>query len=216
MIMRVLYKALLALVLAVPLAVHAAPTPQQVVEDTSMRVMEVLDANRDTYKGDSEAFLKGLSGVMDPIVDYRGIARSVMTVRYSGRASDEQMERFIDTFKRSMVQFYGNALLEFDSGLIKVLPATGRNSYGDDRTSVDMEIRTSKGMIYPVTYTMVRIDGQWKVRNVIVEGINMGLLFRDQFAQAMQTQRGDMDAVINNWGNVVAESVKTVDQKASN
>lgn len=214
--MRVLYKALLALFLAVPLAVHAAPTPQQVVEDTSKRVMEVLDANRDTYKGDSEAFLKGLSGVMDPIVDYRGIARSVMTVRYSGRASDEQMERFIDTFKRSMVQFYGNALLEFDSGLIEVLPATGRNSYGDDRTSVDMEIRTSKGMIYPVTYTMVRIDGQWRVRNVIVEGINMGLLFRDQFAQAMQTQRGDMDAVINNWGNVVAESAKTVDQKASN
>jgi phospholipid transport system substrate-binding protein len=181
-----------------------------------MQVMEVLDANRETYKNDSEAFLKGLSGVMDPIVDYRGIARSVMTVRYSGRATDEQMERFINTFKRSMVQFYGNALLEFDSGMIKVLPATDRNRFGDDRTSIDMEIRTSKGMVYPVTYTMVRIDGQWKVRNVIVEGINMGLLFRDQFAQAMQTQRGDMDAVINNWGSVVAESVKTVDQKASN
>jgi phospholipid transport system substrate-binding protein len=79
-----------------------------------------------------------------------------------------------------------------------------------------MEIRTSKGMVYPVTYTMARIDGQWKVRNVIVEGINIGLLFRDQFAQAMQTQRGDMDAVIDNWGSVVAESVKTVDKKASN
>jgi phospholipid transport system substrate-binding protein len=214
--MRVLLKAFLALSFAVPLAVHAAPTPQQIVEDTSMQVMEVLDANRETYKNDSEAFLKGLSGVMDPIVDYRGIARSVMTVRYSGRATDEQMERFINTFKRSMVQFYGNALLEFDSGMIKVLPATDRNRFGDDRTSIDMEIRTSKGMVYPVTYTMVRIDGQWKVRNVIVEGINMGLLFRDQFAQAMQTQRGDMDAVINNWGSVVAESVKTVDQKASN
>lgn len=214
--MRVLFKALLVLALAVPFSVHAAASPHEVVEDTSVRVMEVLDANRDTYKDDTDAFLEGLNEVMDPVVDFHGIARSVMTVRYLGRASDEQMERFIDTFKRSMVQFYGNALLEFDSGTIKVLPPTGRDSYGDDRTSVDMEIRTSKGMVYPVTYTMVRIDGQWKVRNVVVEGINMGLLFRDQFAQAMQTHRGDMDAVIDNWGNVVAESAKTVEKEADN
>jgi hypothetical protein len=37
----------------------------------------------------------------------------------------------------------------------------------------------------------------------------MGLLFRDQFAQ-VQTQRGDiMNAVIDNWGNVIyRKSVK--------
>lgn len=214
--MRVLLKALLVLVLAAPLTVYAAATPHEVVEDTSLRVMKVLDANRETYKKDTDAFLQGLNEVMDPVVDFRGIARSVMTVRYSGAASDEQMERFIDTFKRSMVQFYGNALLEFDSGMIKVLPPSGRGKYGDDRTSVDMEIRASSGMVYPVTYTMVRIDDQWKVRNVIVEGINMGLLFRDQFAQAMQTHRGDLDAVIDNWGNVVAQSRETVEKEAKN
>ncbi|MBL4833052.1 MAG: ABC transporter substrate-binding protein [Pseudomonas sp.] len=214
--MRALLKALLVCTLAAPMMVHAAATPHEIVEDTSNRVMQVLDANRETYKNDTDAFLEGLNEIMDPVVDFRGIARSVMTVRYSGRATDEQMERFINTFKRSMVQFYGNALLEFDSGAIKVLPPSGRGKYGDDRTSVDMEIRTSKGMVYPVTYTMVRIDGQWKVRNVIVEGINMGLLFRDQFAQAMQSQGGDLEAVINNWGNVVAESAKTVEKEVEN
>ncbi|WP_339843838.1 ABC transporter substrate-binding protein [uncultured Halopseudomonas sp.] len=214
--MRAMFKAMLVLALAAPLSVHAALTPHEVVEDTSVRVMEVLDANRETYKQDTEAFLNGLNEIMNPVVDFRGIARSVMTVRYSGRASEEQMDRFIETFKRSMVQFYGNALLEFDSGTITVLPPTGRGTYGDDRTSVDMEVRTSSGMVYPVTYTMVRIDDQWKVRNVIVEGINMGLLFRDQFAQAMQTHRGDLDALIANWGSVVAESAKTVEKEAKN
>ncbi len=214
--MRFLFNALLVLAFAAPLGAHAAATPHEVVEDTSVRVMKVLDANRETYKQDTEAFLQGLNEVMDPVVDFRGIARSVMTVRYSGRASDEQLERFIDTFKRSMVQFYGNALLEFDSGMITVLPPTGRGAYGDDRTSVEMEIRNAKGMVYPVSYTMVRINGQWKVRNVVVEGINIGLLFRDQFAQAMQAQRGDMDAVINNWGNVVADSAKTVGKEVGN
>lgn len=203
------------LMLAFPLlAQAAAQTPQQVVEDTSEKVMEVLDANRETYRKDTEAFLQGLNAVLDPVVDFDGIARSVMTVRYSRSATPEQMQRFIETFKRSMVQFYGNALLEFDSGNIKVLPPNGRDQQGPDRASVNMEIRSEAGNVYPVTYTMVNQDGQWKVRNVIVEGINIGLLFRDQFAQAMQANRNDLDAVINNWGGVVAQTRETVEKEA--
>jgi phospholipid transport system substrate-binding protein len=219
--MRVLTKVLLAISLSMPLLAQAnATTPQEVVEDTSNRVMTVLDANRDTYKDDTDAFVHGLNEVLDPVVDFQVIARSVMTVRYSREATDEQMERFIDTFKRSMVEFYGNALLDFDSGQIKVLPSNGRGQQSADRTSVNMEIRASNGNIYPVTYTMVNLDGQWKVRNVIVEGINIGLLFRDQFAQAMQANRNDLDAVIDGWGGVVAKSVEQgeeqVEKEAAN
>ncbi|MFT6466390.1 MlaC/ttg2D family ABC transporter substrate-binding protein [Halopseudomonas sp.] len=215
--MRVLTNLFLTLALSVPFAANAnTASPQEVVKDTSTRVMTVLDANRETYKQDTDAFVEGLNEVLEPVVDFQGIARSVMTVRYSREATDEQMQRFIDTFKRSMVEFYGNALLDFDSGQIMVLESNGRGQQSPDRTSVDMEIRTSSGNVYPVTYTMVNVDGQWKVRNVIVEGINIGLLFRDQFAQAMQASRNDLDAVINGWGNVVAKSVEQVEKEVEN
>ena len=201
----------LALLLSIPLlAQAAAQTPHQIVEDTSVRVMETLNENREQYQQDAEAFYNGLNEIMEPVVDFRGIARSVMTVRYSRSASPEQMERFIETFKRSMVQFYGNALLEFDSGQIRVLPPAKGSQQTEARASVDMEVRANNGNVYPVTYTMAHVDGQWKVRNVIVEGINIGLLFRDQFAQAMQTHRNDLDAVIDNWGGVVAKSREVV------
>lgn len=213
--MRTLTRFAAVLMLSLSWLAHAAETPQQVVERTSTQVMQVLDENRETYRKDSEAFLKGLNQVLDPVVDFDGIARSVMTVRYSRSASEEQMQRFIDTFKRSMVQFYGNALLEFDSGDIKVLPANSRDQQSSDRASVNMEIRADNGNVYPVTYTMVNLDGQWKVRNVIVEGINIGLLFRDQFAQAMQSNRNDLDAVIDNWGGVVAQSREKVQQEVA-
>ncbi len=213
--MRNLMTWAMALLLSTPLlAQAAAATPHQVVEDTSVRVMEVLNANRELYKQDSNAFLEGLNEVLDPVVDFQGIARSVMTVRYSRSASEEQMNRFIDTFKRSMVEFYGNALLEFDSGNITVLPPAKGSQQTDERASVNMEVRANNGNVYPVTYTMVNLDGQWKVRNVIVEGINIGLLFRDQFAQAMQANRNDLDAVIANWGSVVAESREIVEKEA--
>lgn len=208
--MRIAIASLLALLL--PLFAQAATaTPHQVVEETSRKVLAVLDTNRETFRNDSDAFLNGLSEVLDPVVDYDGIARSVMTVRYSRSASPEQIQRFIDTFKRSMVQFYGSALLEFDSGDIRVLPPSSRDQQGPDRASVNMEVVTGRGMVHPVSYSMVMLDGQWKVRNVIVEGINIGLLFRDQFAQAMQSNRNNLDAVIDNWGTVVAKSREAIE-----
>ncbi len=212
--MRAVTQFFLALIVSMPAMVLAAvTTPQQVVDDTSRKVMQVLDANRETYRNDPEAFLQGLNEVLDPVVDFDGIASSVMTVRYSRSASEEQVQRFIETFKRSMVQFYGNALLEFKSGEITVLPPNSREPR-PDRASVDMQVKANDGQIYTATYTMSEVDGQWKVRNVIVEGINIGLLFRDQFAQAMKANRNDLDAVIDNWGSVVAKSRETVKQEA--
>lgn len=206
----------LALLISAPLlAQAAAQTPHQVVEDTSVRVMETLNANRELYKQDADAFYNGLNEIMEPVVDFQGIARSVMTVRYSRSATPEQMDRFIETFKRSMVEFYGNALLEFDGGSITVLPPARGAQQTEERASVNMEVRSNSGNVYPVTYTMANIDGQWKVRNVIVEGINIGLLFRDQFAQAMQAHRNNLDAVIDNWGSVVAESREAVEKEVN-
>lgn len=206
----------LALLISAPLLAQAASqTPHQVVEDTSVRVMETLNANRELYKQDADAFYNGLNEIMEPVVDFQGIARSVMTVRYSRSATPEQMDRFIETFKRSMVEFYGNALLEFDGGSITVLPPARGAQQTEERASVNMEVRSNSGNVYPVTYTMANIDGQWKVRNVIVEGINIGLLFRDQFAQAMQTHRNNLDAVIDNWGSVVAESREAVEKEGN-
>ena len=144
--MRPIINAFVALTLLLPALALASATPQQVVEDTSRKVMEVLDANRETYRNDVEAFTVGLNDVLEPVVDFDGIARSVMTVRYSRGASDAQMQRFIETFKRSMVQFYGNALLDFQSGEITVLPANNREPR-PDRASVDMQVKANDGQV---------------------------------------------------------------------
>ena len=69
-----------------------------------------------------------------------------------------------------------------------------------------MEIKDGKGVVYPLSYTMVSLDGTWKMCNVVINGINVGKLFRDQFAQAMQDNRNDLDKVIDNWTETVAKA----------
>ncbi|PKM27647.1 MAG: toluene tolerance protein [Gammaproteobacteria bacterium HGW-Gammaproteobacteria-13] len=182
----------------------AAPAAHEVVQQTTTTLLADLKANKEQYRTDPGAFYNALNSILGPVVDVDGISRGVMTVRYSRQASPEQMQRFQENFKRSLMQFYGNALLEYNNQDIRVLPVSGQQD--PQRTSVNMEIKDGKGVVYPLSYTMVSLDGTWKMRNVIINGINVGKLFRDQFAQAMQNNRNDLDKVIDNWTETVAKA----------
>lgn len=201
--LKTLRNSLFALLATMPLLALAAPSAHEVVQQTTDTLLADLKANKEQYRSNPAAFYDSLNQILGPVVDVDGISRGVMTVRYSRQASPEQMSRFQENFKRSLMQFYGNALLEYDNQDIRVLPAGKQDA---ERTSVGMEIRDAKGAVYPLSYTMVAMDGTWKLRNVIINGINVGKLFRDQFAQSMQNNRNDLDKVIDTWADTVARA----------
>ena len=211
--LNLLRRGLLILLASLPLVATAAPTAHDVVKSTTDELIGDLKANKAGYQQNPQSFYDTLERILGPVVDSAGISRSIMTVKYSRRASDEQLKRFEDNFKRSLMQFYGNALLEYDNQSIRVLPAKAE---GADRASVGMDVRDSKGTVYPVSYTMVQLDGQWKLRNVIINGINVGKLFRDQFADSMQRNGNDLDRTIDGWAEVVAKAKDSAEgQQAS-
>lgn len=209
--LKILRRSLLVLLACLPFAGHAAATPQQVVQATTDQVLGELNSKREQFKQDPEAFYQALNGILDPVVDFDGFSRGVMTVRYSRQASPAQMQAFQESFKRSLVKFYGSALLEYDNQEIRMLPAVPSSEPG--RASVNMEVVGRSGAIYPVTYTMEQKGGTWKVRNVIINGINIGKLFRDQFAESMRSNGNDLDKVIATWGDAVARAQESTDVK---
>lgn len=210
-----LRRGLLVLLAAFPLFALAAPSAQELVQQTTDELLSDLKVNKEQYRSNPSAFYDSLNRIIGPVVDADGISRSIMTVKYSRGATPEQLKRFQDNFKRSLMQFYGNALLEYNNQDIRVLPPSGKQS-DPDRTSVNMEVRDSKGTVYPVSYTMTKVNGEWMLRNVTINGINIGKLFRDQFADAMQKNGNDLDKTINGWAQVVANAKSTdAGQKAA-
>lgn len=208
-----LRRGLLVLLAALPLVANAAtgPSAHALVQDTTNRLLADLAANKAQYKKDPQGFYDALNSIVGPVVDAEGISKSIMTVKYSRKATPAQMKTFEENFKRGLFQFYGNALLEYDNQGITVEPAKDESG---DRTSVNMTVKGSSGAIYPVTYTLDKIGGEWKLRNVIINGINIGKLFRDQFADAMQRNGNDLDKTINGWAGEVAKA-KDVTEKQS-
>ena len=207
----ILRRGLLVLLATFPLLALAVPgqSAHDVVQGTTNALLSDLKANKDQYKASPDKFYDALNSILGPVVDADGISKSIMTVKYSRKASPEQMQRFQDNFKRSLMQFYGNALLEYNNQGIVVDPAKTEDG---ERASVGMKVTGNNGAVYPVQYTLVKLGGEWKVRNVIVNGINIGKLFRDQFADAMQRNGNNLDKTIDGWAGEVAKAKQVADE----
>lgn len=203
---RVTAVALLALLLALPMAsrANAGEELKSFVEESNQRLVQQLNEEKGLYDTDPDAFYRKMDEAMTGFVDFRRIAARVMG-RYARQTTPEQRDDFVERFKRSLFESYAQALVGSASDFqINVLSATLHPS-NDDRGSVALEIITDSGNRYQASYSMYRTDqGDWLMENVIVEGVNIGLAFRDRFAQEMESRRGNIDDVITNWGDAVA------------
>jgi phospholipid transport system substrate-binding protein len=62
-----------------------------------------------------------------------------------------------------------------------------------------MDFKTDTGTIVPVAYQLVQSGDSWKVRNLQLNGIDIGLTFRNQFSSAVQTNKNSLDLAIRNF-----------------
>ena len=172
------------------------------VDENTQKLVQKLNAEKGVYEKDPEAFYASMDETLEEFVDFRRIAARVMG-RYARQTTPEQRDAFVEKFKRSLFDSYAQALVSAEDFEIIVKEATILPQ-NEDRASVEMELISASGNRYPVTYSMYRTgDDRWMMENVIVEGVNIGLAFRDRFAQEMEENRGQVQAVIDGWGDAV-------------
>jgi phospholipid transport system substrate-binding protein len=189
---------------ALALPVHASQEDdlREYVDENTQRLVDKLHDEKGLYEENPQAFYRSMNEELQGFVDFRRIAARVMG-RYARQTSPEQRDEFVEKFKRSLFDSYAQALVSADDFAIEVKDAT-INPNNDKRASVRMEVISASGNRYPVTYSMYQTDeGRWMMENVIVEGVNIGLAFRDRFSQEMEKNGGEVQAVIDDWGDAV-------------
>jgi phospholipid transport system substrate-binding protein len=176
--------------------VAGAPTintqdPTQLVQDVASSILKDLDANRDTYRKDPTKVRELADKYLLPYFDTQYAAQLVLG-KYWRTATADQRTRFVNAFKDSMLQNYGNALVEFTANRLKVQP--GRVDPGSDFATVSTTVSRDDGTTVPVLYVLHKTPDGWKAWDVKIEGISYVKSFRDDFA-AQIDQKG-LDAVI--------------------
>ena len=209
---RIIYVWLVVLMLGVLQSAVAAPvleSPKKEVEAFSIRLLATFEKNVGDYKKNPDAFIHEVDHELSPVVAFDSIARGVMG-RFARQAQPAQLKQFSKTFKSSLLSFYGKALLKLDDNRITIdkiddVPEKTLKDYRDGKVrlvSVDMTVKTSKKNV-AISYSMIHDDGRWKIRNIIVDGINIGIQFRNQFADAMD-KHGKIQYVVDHWQEIMS------------
>ena len=188
MLGRWLLMALVALVMPLH-AVAQSQSPEDMVRDNVESLMADLEGRKEYYANNLGELEALVDSNLDQVADFRYIGASVMG-NYFRNATPEQRSRFADVFRQTLIDTYTRGLVTFDYAELRVLDAQQAQRY-EDQASVAMEVVASNGQVYPVSYSLRLSDGEWRVVNVIVNGINLGLAMRDN--------NRDYDAVIDGW-----------------
>ena len=186
------------------------PTAQALIEEITVRVMALMDEAESYIDDDPEKFYRGLRVILDDFVDFERFARDVMG-EYAGReryrsldkagqdALKAQAKRFANLMRQQLVSTYGKGLLAFGGSRTEVRPLAGAQS-NERKTAIEQLIYSDEPEPYQIIYRMRRDrSGHWKLRNLIVENIDLGIIFRNQFRASAEDHDGDLDAVIDNW-----------------
>ena len=192
-------------------AADAQRGPHEVVAGTTQELMKVIEEAREYVAEDPQRFNDEVRRIMDEVVDFQSFARGVMG-KYGSRAyyqslrTKEEREQFRDNvirftknFKDGLINTYAKGLLGFNGNKIEVLPLPADADLSGS-VGVRQHIYGERAEPYEVVYTLRRgRDGNWMLRNVIIEGLNLGLIYQNQFTTAVATYDGDIDQVIDNW-----------------
>lgn len=193
---------------------RALPTdadPRAIIQTAVDDIVAAIEEAKVYFDEEPERFHAEIDNILLPIVDFRSFARNVMgkygSSKYQASLKDEQqraefdarIDRFAGRFKQGLVATYAKGLLAFEGERIEVeqLADKGKSS---GSVTVMQNIYTTGSDAIKITYKMRKNKEQhWKVRNVHLQSINLGKVYRNQFASAARQYNGDIDKVIDNW-----------------
>jgi len=168
-----------------------ASGPTQLIESVANAMLKELDANRPAFRKDPAKIYAVVDRILLPYFDVDYAARLVLAKHWR-TATPEQRKRFVDAFYKSLLNNYGDALVEFTGDRIKVLPS--RVEPTATTATVRTEVKRSNGDRIPVNYSLRKGETGWKAWDVTIEGISYIKSFREDFGSEID-QKG-IDAVI--------------------
>lgn len=173
--------------------------PHELVSKVAQDTLKDLDAHRAEYRQDPQKVRQLVDKNMLPYFDTKYSAQLVLGKHWR-TATPEQRQRFVEAFYQSLLQNYGQALLEFTPDRLRILPFQGKAE--DSVATVRTEVRRDNGSRVPVNYSLRKTPVGWKAYDVQIEGVSYVKSFRTDFNAEIQ-QKG-LEAVVQRLESQVA------------
>ena len=181
--MYVVDAARLALLLGAA-AFGAMPAPAQtfagneIVATTASDLATAIATRRAELEADHAALAALVDTLLLPRFDMQRGSRAILAEHWE-TSSPADRERFVAAFYHYLVASYGDLLLFFRPDTLRVLPFEGDPT--DSPAHVQTIVRLNDGTEVDVDFIMIGRDADWRVVDIVAEGVSYVKTYRSQF-----------------------------------
>lgn len=172
--------------------------PYIFIDSNAQTMVQVLTLEAALFETDRSLYEQKIKDIFEPMIDFRRVAASVMGKKYYLLASQGERSEFVLIFKDSLLDTYAETLAQWgDSTITTKFPDNKSNIY-EKNVEVKQVLNTGSSK-YPISYKLRRNEEGWKIVNIIINGVNLGLTFRNQFQALAVTHDENIDLTLQNW-----------------
>lgn len=167
-------------------------TAGEVVMNTANEVLARVTSEREAIDADPGRIYHLVNDVVIPHFDFVSMSKWVLGKKSWHGASKSQRELFIGEFRTLLVRTYAKALLEYAHQEIEYLPE--ESNPNSNLVVIKTKIQQPGTSAVPIDYRMHLSGGEWKVVDIVVDGVSLILTYRGSFAS--EIRKNGLDALI--------------------
>lgn len=186
-------KKLLALFLAmfVTATVFAEEAPDVLVQRVTEEVLDIVRKDKDIQNGHTQKVMELVDKKVLPNFNFTRMTALALGKEWR-KASPQQQQQLTGEFRTLLVRTYSNALTSYKNQ--KIIYKPFKMAPADVDVLVRTEVQQPGSKPVQLDYSLEKVDGSWKVYDVVVAGISLVTNYRDQFNQ--EVRNGGIDGLI--------------------
>src|SRR5688500_14818603 len=159
--------------------------PEELVKKITQDVLETIKSDKQLAAGDKQRAVKLAGEKILPHVDCEEATRFAVG-RGWAQATPEQKKRLVQEFRNMLVRTYSNAIGAYQGQTMKVQPS--RVKPGDSEATVRNQFIRPGGKPVLIDYQMRKTGQNWKIYDIVVEGVSLVLTYRSEFDQVVKQE----------------------------
>jgi phospholipid transport system substrate-binding protein len=169
----------LAVLLILPLRVYAADAKTTVETQINKMLARMQEPS---FKEQSrDAKLADIRKIINEIFDYQELSERTLGRDWK-KFKPEQQTEFVDLFSKLLENVYADRILAYTHEKIEFGKVTELRK---DQVEVESYIITTDNKKVPLFYRLIQKDGNWRVYDVVIEGVSMIKNYRGQFREML-------------------------------
>jgi phospholipid transport system substrate-binding protein len=174
---------LLAMILLLPLEVFASIAKDTVEAQINKMLARMQESSFKALSRDAK--IDEIEKIIAEVFDFEELSRRTLGRDWK-KFTPEQQKEFIGLFQQVLQNVYADRILAYTSEKIEFGKETELKK---GRVEVESYIITTDNKKVPLFYRVTDKSGEWKVYDVVIEGISMVKNYRGQFREILKTKK---------------------------